>query len=372
MNLPSTFKLNVKNLQMPPFLTNKIFMPFKKNPSLNLTSNEIIGKSRPTTTHNLKFKQEHPLKSRVIRKNKTNIPANFTEENYNLLLNNINNTEEIFSKNTTYANTSTNKTNKSNIKNKRIFSASSYIEQKTNKKKFNFKKYNNSISNNILVNNLPNNIYDKNNVKVKKNPSEKELNEKQITYNLTNPNILANSNIKMNSNENINNNDSNASYNKWIFHQKHLSCDNKYIYINSDNIKERKKDVIVENNDDLLKEFYSQTINNFNNKYHLKYKTTTERNQKEIKIVFSLLNQFKYQEERKNNLIKYLRENSKLNKKNFEVKSEKERKSFFPKSNKLLNKLFFRYNKFYNYKTEPKNISIQTLNWLKSKRVFDN
>ena len=340
MSHPTSFKLSVKHLQLPPFLTNKIFFQIKNNRSLKLTSNGMSGKSRPTTTHSLKFRQEHPLNSKIIRKNKTNISPNFTEEKYNLLLNDINNSEKFYSNNTTQTSGFTNKMNKGKIKNKnkRSVSACFYNNPKTIKKRYNLKKYDNSISNNILLKYLSAN--ENVNTNGTKNLSKKELNK----------------NLFFNKNSNIN-------YNKYTLHKKNLSFDNKYIYFNSDNIKERKRDIIVENNDELLKELYNQTINNFNNKYHLKYKTITEENKKRVKNVFRLLNQYKYQEERKNSLIKYLSKNSKCNKKN--IKNEKEKKNFFIKRNKLLSMLFFRYNKFHNYKIETKNISIQALNFIK-------
>lgn len=60
------------------------------------------------------------------------------------------------------------------------------------------------------------------------------------------------------------------------------------ICINS-TINRNNNNIIVENNTDLLKAFQKQTINNFNNKYRLKYKTKIPKMHIKISNIFSLL-----------------------------------------------------------------------------------
>ena len=100
--------------------------------------------------------------------------------------------------------------------------------------------------------------------------------------------------------------------------------DKNNICINS-NIDKIINNVIVDNKNDLLKEYKNQTINNFNNKYRLKYKTKVPQTHNKIIDVFSLLRQYKYEEEKKIDAIKTL-----------ELTNEKVKKKKKNKSNKIL------------------------------------
>lgn len=134
------------------------------------------------------------------------------------------------------------------------------------------------------------------------------------------------------------------------------------ICLNS-NINKTISNVIVDNNNDLLKELKNQTVNNFNNKYKLKYKTKFPKIHNKIIDVFSLLKKYKYEEEKKIDAIKTL-ENEipktiKKKKKSIKDSNEKDFKKFF-----LLIE-----NDFENFKSNildnKKFISIQTLDLLK-------
>jgi hypothetical protein len=139
--------------------------------------------------------------------------------------------------------------------------------------------------------------------------------------------------------------------------------DKNNICINS-NIDKIINNVIVDNKNDLLKEYKNQTINNFNNKYRLKYKTKVPQTHNKIIDVFSLLKQYKYEEEKKIDAIKTLTlTNEKIKKKNkrnviLQQFDEKD----FEKNFLLIEKDFDINNKLKNNK---KYFSIHTLDLLK-------
>ena len=139
--------------------------------------------------------------------------------------------------------------------------------------------------------------------------------------------------------------------------------DKNNICINS-NIDKIINNVIVDNKNDLLKEYKNKIINNFNNKYRLKYKTKVLKTHNKIIDVFSLLRQYKYEEEKKIDAIKTLTlTNEKTKKKN---KRNKILKQFDIKDfekNFLLIKKDFDINN--NLKNNKKCFSVHTFDLLK-------
>ena len=145
--------------------------------------------------------------------------------------------------------------------------------------------------------------------------------------------------------------------------------DKNNICINS-NIDKIINNVVVDNKNDLLKEYKNQTINNFNNKYRLKYKTKVPQTHNKIIDVFSLLRQYKYEEEKKIDAIKTLTlTNEKVKKKNKRNKIlQKFDEKDFEKNFSLIEK-DFDINK--NLKNNRKYFSIHTLDLIKNKIFFN-
>lgn len=138
--------------------------------------------------------------------------------------------------------------------------------------------------------------------------------------------------------------------------------DKNNICINS-NIDKIINNVVVDNKNDLLKEYKNQTINNFNNKYRLKYKTKVPQTHNQIIDVFSLLKEYKYEEEKKIDAIKTLtlnNEKKKKNKRNIILQQFDEK--VFEKNFSLIEKDFDINN---NLKNNKKYFSIHTLDLLK-------
>ena len=134
------------------------------------------------------------------------------------------------------------------------------------------------------------------------------------------------------------------------------------ICINS-TINRNNNNIIVENNTDLLKAFQKQTINNFNNKYRLKYKTKIPKMHIKISNIFSLLKKYKYEEEKKINTIRTLvNEKPKKIKKNRKRLIEVFNEKIFQQNFSLMEKDFDINNKL---KKNKKFVSINTLNLLK-------
>ena len=128
------------------------------------------------------------------------------------------------------------------------------------------------------------------------------------------------------------------------------------------NINKTINNVIVDNNMDLLREFKFQTINNFNNKYKLKFKLKIPEMHNKICDIFSLLKQKKYEEEKKLDSIQmFINEKPKKNKKrkkNNEIFNEK----VFEKNFSLIENDFDIKKKL---KDSKKFVFIHTLNLLK-------
>ena len=122
----------------------------------------------------------------------------------------------------------------------------------------------------------------------------------------------------------------------------------------------------MDNKNDLLKEYKNQTINNFNNKYRLKYKTKVPQTHNKIIDVFSLLRQYKYEEEKKIDAIKTLELTNEKAKKKNKNKSNKILQQFdekiFEENFSLIEKDFDINN---NLKNNKKYFSIHTLDLLK-------
>lgn len=77
----------------------------------------------------------------------------------------------------------------------------------------------------------------------------------------------------------------------------------KYPLVNN---KNKKIQIINENNEHLLKKIYkNQTVSNFNNKYELKYKTNDISKKENIEHLFSLLKMYKNSEKDKNDIFNY-------------------------------------------------------------------
>ena len=135
------------------------------------------------------------------------------------------------------------------------------------------------------------------------------------------------------------------------------------ICINSNINKTLNNNVIVDNNIDLLREIRFQTVNNFNNKYKLKFKTKFPKIHNKIDNIFSMMKLYKYEEEKKMDaIITFANEKPKINKKKM-------------KSNEILfnekdfQKNFFLYEKNFDIKSRLKDnkkyVSIHTLNLIK-------
>ena len=88
----------------------------------------------------------------------------------------------------------------------------------------------------------------------------------------------------------------------------------KYPLLNN---KDRKIKIINERNEHLLEKIYkNQTVSNFNNKYHIKYKTNDENKKENIKNLFFLLNKFKNSDKDKKNVFLFYKKINLNNKNN--------------------------------------------------------
>ena len=128
------------------------------------------------------------------------------------------------------------------------------------------------------------------------------------------------------------------------------------------NIDKTINNVVVDNNIDLLREYNHQTVNNFNNKYKLKFKAKAPKIHNKIYTIFSLLKKYKYEEEKKMDTIKTLVNEKpkkiKKRKKKYEIFNQKE----FEKNVSLIENDFDLKNKL---KDDKKFVYIHTLNLLK-------
>ena len=153
------------------------------------------------------------------------------------------------------------------------------------------------------------------------------------------------------------NNNKNDIFNKNIKNNKHNIC------INS-NINKTISNVVVDNNIDLLREIRFQTVNNFNNKYRLKYKTKFPNKHNKVNDLFSLLKLHKYEEEKKINEIITL--TNEKRKKIIKRRKNNQQLLFnekdFEKNFSLMEKDFDIKNKL---KDNKKFVSIHTLDLLK-------
>ena len=144
---------------------------------------------------------------------------------------------------------------------------------------------------------------------------------------------------------------------------KNIKYNKNNICINS-NINKTISNVVVDNNIDLLREIKFQTVNNFNNKYRLKYKTKFPNKLNKVNDLFSLLRLHKYEEEKKiNEIITLTNEKRKniLKRRKINQKllfNEKD----FEKNFSLMEKDFDIKNKL---KDNKKFVSIHTLDLLK-------
>ena len=134
------------------------------------------------------------------------------------------------------------------------------------------------------------------------------------------------------------------------------------ICINS-NIKKIINNVVVDNNIDLMREIKFQTVNNFNNKYKLKFKVKNNKIYNKINDIFSILKLYKYEEEKKlDAIITLTNENSKRIIKRKKNKENIFNQKDFDKNFSLIEKDFDIKNKF---KDNKKFVSVHTLNLLK-------
>lgn len=159
---------------------------------------------------------------------------------------------------------------------------------------------------------------------------------------------------------------SHKAFNKNNFYNMQNNRNNREnnICINS-TVNRNNNNIIVENNTDLLKAFQKQTINNFNNKYRLKYKTKIPKMHNKISNIFSLLKKYKYEEEKKINTIKILvNEKPKKIIKNRKRLIEEFNENIFQTNFTLIEKDFDINNKL---KKNKKYVSINTLNLIKNK-----
>ena len=150
------------------------------------------------------------------------------------------------------------------------------------------------------------------------------------------------------------------------FNKNNFNFDNNLIKNNNicigSNINKTINNVIVDNNMDLLREFKFQTINNFNNKYKLKFKVKFPEMHNKICDIFSLLKQKKYEEEKKLDSIQMLiNEKPKKNKKR-KKNTEKFNEKVFEKNFSLIENDFDIKKKL---KESKKFVFIHTLKLLK-------
>ena len=147
--------------------------------------------------------------------------------------------------------------------------------------------------------------------------------------------------------------------------EKYFLCRNNKnnICINS-TIKKTIFDAIVDNNSDLLKEYKNQTINNFNNKYKLKFKKNIPKVQDKVINVFSLLKKYKFEEDKKFKAIMTISNKIPKKIKNRNKLVEIFNINKFEKNFTLVTKDFDIKNKL---KDDKKFVSIHTLNLMKNK-----
>lgn len=166
---------------------------------------------------------------------------------------------------------------------------------------------------------------------------------------------------------------------KKIWLSSYLSKNNNFdLYKNKNNknnicinssINKTISNAIVDNNDDLIREIKFQTVNNFNNKYKLKYKVKFPKMHSKISDIFSLLKIYKFEEEKKIDAILNLT-NEKLKKKertrnkqiSFNEKDFIKNISLFEKDFNIKNKL----------KDNKKYVSIHTLDLLKDNNIMNS
>ena len=168
---------------------------------------------------------------------------------------------------------------------------------------------------------------------------------------------IHNSNNWDNNYKNLNENN---DYNSILYLKKDKNRNN--ICINS-NMKKIIKNAIVDNNIDLMKEIRFQTVNNFNNKYKLKFRAKNSKMCDKINNVFSMLKLYKYEEEKKIDAIKTL--TNERPKKIFKRKNDQQilfNQKDFDKNFSLIQK-DFNINK--KLKDNKKFVSIHTLALLK-------
>ena len=168
-------------------------------------------------------------------------------------------------------------------------------------------------------------------------------------------------NIKKN---NLNKNKDNillSSYHNSYLNQR---CKNNNNICINYNINKTINNVIVDNNVDLLKEIKYQTVNNFNNKYKLKFRTKSPKIHNKVNNIFSLLKLYKFEDEK---IFEYITLNKekptnirKIMKNNKILFNEKD----FAKNISLIEKDFDIKNKLKNYK---KFVSLHTLDLIKNK-----
>ena len=128
------------------------------------------------------------------------------------------------------------------------------------------------------------------------------------------------------------------------------------------NINKTINNAIVDNNIDLLREYKYQTVNNFNNKYKLKFKAKAPKIHNKICDIFSLLKLYKYEEEKKMDTIKTL-----VNEKPIKIKRKKKKIELFDQ--KEFEKNFSLIENDFDINTKLKDdkkfVYIHTLNLLK-------
>ena len=168
-------------------------------------------------------------------------------------------------------------------------------------------------------------------------------------------NYLQKENNDISSHINVNDN----LYNLYLY-KNHR---NNNICINSNINKSLNHNVIVDNNIDLLREIQFQTVNNFNNKYKLKFKTKIPKIHNKINDIFSKMKLYKYEEEKKiDAIITLANEKPKIKKKKMKTKEILFNEKDFQKNFILYEKDFHIQNKLKDYK---KYVYIHTLDLVK-------
>ena len=265
MSFANRFQLNYKQLEIPSKILNNEFISsylkilesqkFKKNRNISLFNNRVKTATYKTNTK----KSFNDLKGVRVR-------SNYLMKKSNGLYETI---------------------ETSSIEDK--------LSEKNHSPLYKFKNAQFSLKNLFITSNYETNTIfnspknvdykkSKNLLSKKKYHSLKEINEEYKTinqkrlYSSKTPKIIFNNNKNLNTINNLT-----EKKDKIIFYNLKTSFKNLAIK------RQYTEDIITDNLKDLLQVFDDQTVNNFNNKYHIKYKTNNPKKRNKITKIFEML-----------------------------------------------------------------------------------